>query len=49
MIDSSASKTSATCRLDNAVFSAISDNSCVFVMATVSFFTLANIPSLRDE
>ena len=35
MTDSSASKTSATCRLDNAVFSAISDNSCVFVMATV--------------
>ena len=34
-------------RLVNAVFSAISENSCVFVMATVSFLTLANISSLE--
>ena len=29
--------------------SAISENTCVFVMATVSFLTLANIPLLGDE
>ena len=47
MTDSSASKTSATCRLVSFVFSAISENNCVFVIASVRFLTLANIPSWR--
>ena len=45
MTDSSAPKTSPTCLLVSAVFSAMSANICVFVIASVSFLTLANIPS----
>ena len=47
MTESSASKTSATCRLVRSVFSAISENICVFVIASVSLVTLANIPLRR--
>ena len=49
MTDSSASKTSATCRLVSFVFSAISENNCVFVIASVRFLTLANNSLLEIE